>query len=212
MEYDGEEKESIKFCSFVWADNFWIMSHSKKNLEQMLKDLIEEAAEMDLEPKPASLWWSNTYASGEKEDMILGTSKGCYKFPFEHEFRILVNRQGKTCGAVEERMQSANKAFWKDIKIYKTKDVPWRINHVYAVFSFGSETWSWTHHPFEKVQRWETKIMTKLFSLKRQKEETWVDYQTRKALWKGRYGSDEIALSVRKNCGKYVSCRRVGMQ
>ena len=42
--------------------------------------------------------------------MILGTSKGCYKFSFAEEFK-----QGKTCDAVEERMQSANKAFWKDI-------------------------------------------------------------------------------------------------
>ena len=39
----------------------------------------------------------------------------------------MMNRQGKMCDAVEERMQSANKEFWKDIKIYKNKDVPWRI-------------------------------------------------------------------------------------
>ena len=46
--------------------------------------------------------------------MILGTSTGVYKFLFEDEFRILgrmMNRQGKTSGAVEERMQFANKAF-----------------------------------------------------------------------------------------------------
>ena len=30
---------------------------------------------MDLEPKPASLWWTSTYASEEREDMILGTQK-----------------------------------------------------------------------------------------------------------------------------------------
>ena len=36
-----------KECSFMWADNFWMMSHSKKHLEQMLKDLIEEAARVD---------------------------------------------------------------------------------------------------------------------------------------------------------------------
>ena len=39
----------------------------------------------------------------------------------------MMNRQGKTCDAVEERMQSANKAFWKGIMIHKSKDVPWRI-------------------------------------------------------------------------------------
>ena len=126
----------------------------------MLKDLIEEAAEVELEPKPASLWWTSTNASEEKEEMILGTWTGCFKFPFEDEFRILgckMNRQGKTCDAVKERMQSANRAFWKDIKIHKSKDVPWRIkfqplvDHVYAVFSFGCETWSWTQQTLKKL-------------------------------------------------------------
>ena len=84
------------------------MSHSKVHLEQKFKDLIEEAGKVVQEPKPASLWWTNIYASEGNEDMILGTSKGCYKFAFEDEFRILgcvMNRQGKTCDAVEERMQ-----------------------------------------------------------------------------------------------------------
>ena len=54
-----------------------------------------------------------------------------------------MNRQGKMCDAVEERMQSAHKAFWTDILIHKDKDVPWKIkcqrlvDHVYAVFTFG---------------------------------------------------------------------------
>ena len=61
--------------------------------------------------------------------MILGMSKGCYKLPLEEEFKILgcmMNRQGKTCDAVEEIMPEGNKAFWKDIKIFKSKDVLWR--------------------------------------------------------------------------------------
>ena len=120
------------------ADNFWIISH------------LKEAVKVDLERKPARLWCANTYAE-EKEDVILGTSTGCCKVPFEGEFRILrcmMNRQGETCDAVEERVQSAKKAFWKDIKIHKSKDVPWRIkcqrlvDHVCAVFSSGSENWS----------------------------------------------------------------------
>ena len=125
-----EEEGVHQICSFTWADNSWIMSHSQEKLEQMLKDLVEEAEKVDLEPKPASLWWTSTYASEEKEDMILGTSEGCYIFPFEDEFRILgcvMNRQGKSHDAIEETMQSANKAFWKDIMMYKSKDVPWRI-------------------------------------------------------------------------------------
>ena len=44
--------------------------------------------------------------------MILCTSKGCYKFRFEDEFKKLgcaMNRQGKTFDAVEERLQSSNR-------------------------------------------------------------------------------------------------------
>ena len=68
-----------------------------------------------------------------------------------------MNHQGKTCDVVEERMQSANKAFWKDNMIIKSKDIPWRVkcqrlvDHVYAVFSFGSETCSWTQQTLEKI-------------------------------------------------------------
>ena len=105
-----KEEVSIKFR----ADNFWIMSHCKKHLERMLKDFIEE---VDLESKPASLRWTSTYTS-EKEDMILGTLKGCYKVPFEDEFKILgclMNRQGNECGAVQERMQLTKQSLWKKI-------------------------------------------------------------------------------------------------
>ena len=59
LDVEGEGEHQI--CSFTCTDNFWIMSHSKKHLEQMLKDLIEEAGKVDLEPKPASLWWTKAH-------------------------------------------------------------------------------------------------------------------------------------------------------
>ena len=108
----GVEGEGLHhLCSFMWVITLWIIFHSEGLLEQMWKDPIEEAENVGLEPKLASVWWTITHASEEKEDLIPGNSKGCYKFPFEEEFRILgcvMNRQGKTCDAVEERMQSAN--------------------------------------------------------------------------------------------------------
>ena len=87
LDMEGEGTHQI--CSFMWADNFWIMSRSGENLEQMLRDLIEEARRWNLEPKPASLWWTSTCASEEKSHMILGTSKGCYKIFFEDTFKVL---------------------------------------------------------------------------------------------------------------------------
>ena len=82
-------------CSFMWADNYWILSQLKEKLEQMMKELVEEAKRWKLEPKPASLWWTSTYASEEKEDMVIKTEAGEHRLPFT---------------SLEERMQSANKA------------------------------------------------------------------------------------------------------
>ena len=65
LEKEGEGVHQI--FSFVWADNFWIMSHSKEHLEQILNDLIEEAGKVGLELKLASLWWTSTHASGHLE-------------------------------------------------------------------------------------------------------------------------------------------------
>ena len=58
LDFEGERAHEI--CSFMWADNFWIMSYSQKNLEQMLRDLIEEASRWDMVPDLASLWWTST--------------------------------------------------------------------------------------------------------------------------------------------------------
>ena len=72
-----------------------------------------------------------------------------------------------------------------NLKIHKSKDVPWKIkrqsvvDHVYAVFTFGSDKWWWTQQTMEKIKGRETKTMTRLFRLKRQKDETWVEYRTR---------------------------------
>ena len=48
MDFEGEKANQI--CSSMSADKFWIMSHSKKNLKQMLRDLIEEASRWNLAP------------------------------------------------------------------------------------------------------------------------------------------------------------------
>ena len=81
---------------------------------QTVRDLIEEASRWDLVLKPASLWWTSTYDSEETVDMNLGTASGCYQISFEDKFKLMeyaMIRQGKTHDAIEERMQSANKAF-----------------------------------------------------------------------------------------------------
>ena len=77
----------------MWADSYWVVSHSKAHLEQMLKDPIQEAERWDFEPKPATLWWTSTYTSEEKKDVRR------HRIPFGEHFKTLgfsMNREGQT--------------------------------------------------------------------------------------------------------------------
>ena len=50
--------------------------------------------------------------------------------PLEKKFMMLgcaMNRQGKAHEGIQAIMQSANKAWWTGVKIYRSKDVPWRV-------------------------------------------------------------------------------------
>ena len=102
-----------------------VIAFTHTNLGNMLQDIIEEAKKWDLLSLAASLWWTSTYEGEEKTDMNVTTNGGVFKFPFEENFKILgcvMNRRGTTLDANEERMQSVNKAFWKDFKIHNNKD------------------------------------------------------------------------------------------
>ena len=99
--------------------------------------------------------------------------------------RCIVNRQGKAHEGIEERMQSANEAWWKDVKIHRSKDVPWRVKcrrmveHVYSVFCLEVKNWSWTQKTLDRIRGSETKAMNRLFRFKREKDEAWSDYHAR---------------------------------
>ena len=80
------------------------MSHSKSNLEQMLR-VIEKAELRVLAPKPASLWLTSAYELEERSDLSIDTRTGRHRFPSEEKFQILgcaVNRQGKANDGIEE--------------------------------------------------------------------------------------------------------------
>ena len=119
----SEDEGSHQVCSFMWADNHCVLSQ-KKNAQQMMKELVEEVERWDMEPKPTSLWWTRTHAMEKKLDMVIKTAGRKYKLPFVDEFRILVNlfsRDGGIQFNLEEKMQSDNRAWWRDAKIFRCK-------------------------------------------------------------------------------------------
>ena len=50
----------------MWADNYWLFSDNREELICMVNDIIEELLDLDMEPKPESLWWTCTH---KHEDM-----------------------------------------------------------------------------------------------------------------------------------------------
>ena len=50
-----------------------ILTPSKETLEQMMKELVDEASKWDLEPKPTSLRWTGTHADEVLEDIVVET-------------------------------------------------------------------------------------------------------------------------------------------
>ena len=74
----------------------------------------------------AGLWWTSTCADERMDDTETRTETGLHKLPFEKKFKILgytSNQAGRTQDSLEERMHRSNKAWWRDVKIYRSKDV-----------------------------------------------------------------------------------------
>ena len=79
----------------------------------------------------------------------------------------------KTQECLEDKMQIANKAWWRDVKIYRSKDVPWRVKsrrmveYVHNVFCFGSGSWSRSQAILDRIEGWKTEAMRRLFRFKK---------------------------------------------
>ena len=109
-----------------------------------------------------------------EKDLVTETKKGPHTFPSDKSFKILgyiFKPAGKIQDSLDGRMQSANKACWRDVKIYKSKDVPWRrkcrrmLDQACSVLCFGSERWSWSRATFTELQV--GKVMRRLFRFNR---------------------------------------------
>ena len=103
-----------------------LLDHSKTHLEQMMQDLLEEA-ERTWNRKQQVLWWTATCASELTEESFRVWG---YRPPI---------KQGETQDCLEDRMQHANKAWWRDVKCRRM------VEHLHSAFCLGSEHWSWSH-------------------------------------------------------------------
>ena len=58
----------------------------------------------------------------------------------------------------KKKMQSANEAWWRDVKIDRSRDVPWRVkcrrmlDQVCSVLCFASENWCWSQTVLDRIK------------------------------------------------------------
>ena len=79
--------------------------------------------------KAASLWWTSTCDSNEKRRLIFRWTPRqdvTDSFLKKNSRSSVFGPSGKDT-RLEEMMQNAHKAWWRDVKIHRSEDVPWRV-------------------------------------------------------------------------------------
>ena len=151
----------------------------------MENDIIEELLDLDMEPKPESLWWTSTYRGEEKTTLRVGSRTKTWEFPFREVFEVLgyrFHQDGKGFQGAERTMCKGMGSWWCDKFIYCSKTVTKckRVHsHVYSTALNGSINCPWSGVLINKVRAWEAKILRLTFRPRMKQDETWVGYRTR---------------------------------
>ena len=144
-----------KICSFMLADNYWILSQSGENLEQMMKELVDEVGRWDTEQENYEYVVDENIrrrGTGKRISIRRQVHTSCF---LQRRSRIA---RGRCRTPWSEIIQNADKAWWRDVKIYGSKDVPWRVtcrrvvDQVHSVFCFESENWCWSQAVTERIR------------------------------------------------------------
>ena len=176
--------------SLMWADNYWLFCHDREILVHLVNDIIEELLDLDMEPKPESLWWTSSYEEeGQITLKVTGRGKE-WDLPFMEVFDVLgyrFQRDGKGTQGVEKTLRKGMGCWWRDAYIYRSKSVSLKtkcqrvVSHVFSTALNSSVNWNWTNINARAVQRWETKILRLTLRPKMLPGEEWVTYKRRTA-------------------------------
>ena len=85
----GESDNEYVLRSMMWADNYWKFFHNREILVHMVNDIIEELLNLDMEPKPETLWWTSSYEEEDKLTLKVGGGGKDWDLPFREVFEVL---------------------------------------------------------------------------------------------------------------------------
>ena len=154
----------------------------------MVNDIIEELLDLDMEPKPESLWWTSTYKHEDMRTLHVGGRDKMWDLPSCEVFDVLgylFHRDGKGFQGAERSMCKALRSWWRDKYIYRSKTVSMTTtckrvhSHVYSTVLHGSINWPWSGAMINKVRPWESQILRLTFRPRRMPDDTWVIYKIR---------------------------------
>ena len=68
----GQHDNGYTLRGMMWADNYWLFSDHSKKLICTVNDIIEGLLDLDVEPKPGSLWWTSTRKDDDMRTLRVG--------------------------------------------------------------------------------------------------------------------------------------------
>ena len=87
LSFGGQHDNEFSLRGMMWADNYWLFSDNREELICMVNDIIEELLDLDMEPKPESLWWTSTYKHEEMRGSAWWGRDKVWDLPFLRSFR-----------------------------------------------------------------------------------------------------------------------------
>ena len=74
----------------MWDHNFWLFCDNKDRLVCLVNDIIEELPDLDMEPKPESLWWTCNYKDDDVRTLKIRSRGNSWDlFFFLESFEVL---------------------------------------------------------------------------------------------------------------------------
>ena len=80
--FGRQHDKEFTFRGMMLADNCWLFSDSRERLTCMVNDIIEELLDLDMEPKPESLWWTSTYNHEDMRTLRMEGRDKVWDLPF----------------------------------------------------------------------------------------------------------------------------------
>ena len=72
LPFGGQHDNEYVLRGMMWADNCWSSSDNREMMICMVNDIIEELLDVDMEPKPESLWWISTHKHEDMRTLLVG--------------------------------------------------------------------------------------------------------------------------------------------